>query len=587
MMPNTLHTQLARAEDLFISSISEGAAAVETFHRFWSNLQATFDDTMARTSIDDATINQAHHVATRIEMLASRFLELYEDAELVTKELQKDLTVAFEELSLEDDSLHSPFTVAKGVSDSSDKLPAYIQPAYSWLLNNLHNPYPSKAIKISLAHSASSSLKDIDNWFISIRKRIGWNELKVKSFSNKRSLIVDAATRHFCSLDCTIDFVAIENRARSLYSNRFADASMITKFDSAHFVDGPSRECTPSRMQKRRRYDHASSYPSPESTPDRSPEPESPQAVGDDIHLVRRKRRCSSVDISESEIEAADARPSKRKRNTSLHLPDDPAASLPSPAASLPDLSSEITADTMSTTPADSQIRTSPTASWKRKRRLSDGDDQRPLKRPNNTRPRAHAASDPLPRTDAIETLPHLDFLDEYGGMPSPLNLEAHDEATPLHVDFYQYTFVPDILRKDLDDNGSKVVDALSSLFSGSDFLPIDPLESNLNIKQGFGSSIDGAPGVPPFQSFHLGAFQNYSQHCSFPSFDLTDVSTSSLSLPTDQDWLAMLSPINEVSSSEEFEINSAFASNSQLNFHHLDPKLQEELRLFEVGLAL
>lgn len=104
----------------------------------------------------------------------------------------------------------------------------YIGSCYTWLLNNLHNPYPSRIIKERLLRAAlgdaqrtkasgflspppspkrsitplpsdTVTLDDIDNWFIAARARIGWSELRDAKFDGSRSLMLQAARLMWCS----------------------------------------------------------------------------------------------------------------------------------------------------------------------------------------------------------------------------------------------------------------------------------------------------------------------------------------------------------------------------------------------------
>nr|pir a 1-2 protein - inky cap (Coprinus cinereus) [Coprinopsis cinerea] len=45
--------------------------------------------------------------------------------------------------------------------------------AVGWLYQNLHNPYPSPQVRESIATKSKSPRKDVDNWFVDARRRIG------------------------------------------------------------------------------------------------------------------------------------------------------------------------------------------------------------------------------------------------------------------------------------------------------------------------------------------------------------------------------------------------------------------------------
>ena len=199
-------------------------------------------------------------------------------------------------------------------------MPTYIRPAYTWLLNNLHNPYPSKETKATIAEESGSSLKDIDNWFINVRRRIGWNKLRSKHFENKRSLIVNAATRFFKEVPQMLhastapssgidpktnyesEFESIEKTARDLYPQKLFETPLATKLDESgtdlmsEARDRAQVECSEvQRGAEELQCLHA--YPTPERSPERSPEASASfLPIQDIIPASSRKRRNSDRD---------------------------------------------------------------------------------------------------------------------------------------------------------------------------------------------------------------------------------------------------------------------------------------------------
>ncbi|KAF5333863.1 hypothetical protein D9758_008700 [Tetrapyrgos nigripes] len=63
--------------------------------------------------------------------------------------------------------------------------------AYDWLLDHLHNPYPSVIKRTEIGEAAGFSRKSIDNWFIEARKYIGWNALR-QNFKTRKQTIEEA-----------------------------------------------------------------------------------------------------------------------------------------------------------------------------------------------------------------------------------------------------------------------------------------------------------------------------------------------------------------------------------------------------------
>jgi len=108
----------------------------------------------------------------------------------------------------------------------------YIQPAYSWLLHNLHNPYPSRELKESLSRTTGSSVKLIEGWFVDVRKRMGWSKVKKVHFQNRRKPLVDAATCFFVSGQpvsprLASSFEEMAASAKNLYRHKFSEAKCI------------------------------------------------------------------------------------------------------------------------------------------------------------------------------------------------------------------------------------------------------------------------------------------------------------------------------------------------------------------------
>ena len=220
-------------------------------------------------------------------------------------------------------------------ADVSATLPPYTRSAYTWLLSNLHNPYPSKEEKATIAEESGSSPKDIDNWFINVRRRIGWNKLRSKHFQNKRSLIVDAATRFFKEVPQTLhshtthisvdsktnydsEFKSIEKCARDLYPVKLSETPSATN-ESGRNLTPEARVCAQGECSKVRdgveELQRLYAYPTPDCSPKRSPEPSATSLPIQDITPVSsRKRRNSDRDFPELDIEDCCDEPQKRRR---------------------------------------------------------------------------------------------------------------------------------------------------------------------------------------------------------------------------------------------------------------------------------
>ena len=135
-------------------------------------------------------------------------------------------------------------------------------------MKNLHNPYPCKATRQRIAKEAHSTPKDIENWFADTRKRIGWNDLRRRSFANRKDFIVKAATQFFKPASGPVNvellrynpcFASVLATAENLYS-----AELLAGLDSTHTKSRTSRRAAalPSMSSKA-----TLQYPSPASSP--------------------------------------------------------------------------------------------------------------------------------------------------------------------------------------------------------------------------------------------------------------------------------------------------------------------------------
>ena len=358
-------------------------------------------------------------------------------------------------------------------------MPPYIRPAYTWLLSNLHNPYPSKETKATIAEeSGSSSSKDVDNWFINIRRRIGWNKLRSKHFENKRSLIVDAATRFFKEVPQALhsskgptsgidpktnydsEFKSIENTARDLYPQKLFETPLATKLDE------PGRDLTPEAKDRTQvecsdvqreaeKLQRLYAYPTPERSPERSPEACVASLETFPIQNINpassRKRRNSDRDSPDFCDE-----PPKRCRYFYFYfyfilsffnfniIIDSFALRLDS--NQLPVTRHQTTHQKNDCIIIFPSIPVAP--SGKRKRRLSDGGYDGIPKRPHHALavPRLQTVSDPFPLANPIISELYKTPFDQTtsDSISSPVSVDSLDD-TQVEVNFYNFDTSPDM----------------------------------------------------------------------------------------------------------------------------------------------
>lgn len=433
-------------------------SSLTAFNDQWLALVKDLERAFESQVLSPSTILIAHELAHRVPIFVQTFIDLETLSEKLISSLDFEASSI---LGLSFSTNNTSASLAVADTDTSTlhnageqpSIPAYIEPAYDWLLKNLHNPYPSPRKREEFALSAGSTRKDINSWFVDVRKRMGWNALRKRHFANKRVEIVDAATRFFIEDDpkrpldpnIELDFAAIETRAKDLYSEKFSKSDLALKLDIA------VKDMTPEmKVQAREAYRRMlsqkndeknvqlsraiSSYPSPDCSPDRSPELDLPPSVSCsnntvpvlDEPITTRKRRGSSPEPSDNVN-----RPNKCLR---LDITSPAFSGLPSPASLFHEEFNESDMSTASL-PSSTPLTSAPN----RKRRLSDADVQGAPKRPRkiSVGPRLHAVSDPLPMSSALLEASSFDgWFKENFELPNVASVDELDPSIPVEVKF-------------------------------------------------------------------------------------------------------------------------------------------------------
>nr|AAS46737.1 HD1 homeodomain mating-type protein [Pleurotus djamor] len=226
---------LVDAEAEFIQAMTNGS--LDVFQQTWNTLLADLNS----HTLDDATATLAHVTAGHIHHLATHFLKLYDEEAAARSLLATDLESLFDQLLIDDQNVSPALTASE---EESLGHPSYIAPAYKWLLNNLHAPYPSKKQKSLISRQTSTSVHHIDTWFLNVRRRIGWTAICKKYFAGSKSDAVAAATRAFAvdvhDRDVSSEplpgniqmaFMQMELTARELYADKFNKSTLAGKLD--------------------------------------------------------------------------------------------------------------------------------------------------------------------------------------------------------------------------------------------------------------------------------------------------------------------------------------------------------------------
>ncbi|TFK30895.1 mating-type protein [Coprinopsis marcescibilis] len=410
-MDSSIQNTIRDLEAEFFDALTSGPAQLSAFEASW----ASFGQKLEGSNIDKLstdTIDMLMSLTATISAVSSDVLDCEAAVTALDEELCSDVT------QILDHGL---------VTNPAAQLPAYIEPSNKWLCANLHNPYPSQAVREHISRETNSSRKVVDAWFVDMRKRIGWNALRKEHF-NKRADIIEAATLFFeknevdsLSVPIQLRFAAIASLAQEQYSAKLDSSSLAAKLDSA------VKDMTPElkiqiRHDKDTKQKKAPSYPTPAPSPDHNSVPLSPASSTSSVMelLMPQFKRKRHSDSGEEQPVA------KRTRCDSSDMID----AWPSPALSL----GQLDETESSSGPAQSQTTlTPPPVSSKRKRRLSESDGSPYPKRPQsfNIQPRPIAVSGPLPTSNlAFDSW----FVQLLGGTPPPVTDEVPDPSAPLDI---------------------------------------------------------------------------------------------------------------------------------------------------------
>lgn len=498
------------------------------FHSSWSKLEGDLTEMEAQGVVTEDTLTLARVVASRISTVVQCYLDIQREQESLR------VTFASSGKGILAELWQPSTSPASSAQSIDERCSSFVAITSKWLLEHIHNPYPSPQFKTSVAEACGCSQNSVNSWFINARRRIGWTFLCREQFRNCRADAVDAAYRALVRPDpvrplpaATLEaFLAVKANAEELYS--FTKTTTTMDFDAvvndmadygiqAFITEGNCQQ--DSRGGKAEILEHhedqrseTTLYPSPFSSP---PPPVSAiptlvPSLSDDSDdedqdiippvLAGCKRRAS---ISADRCSVVTERP-KRLCIRSSPIPSPDANEPPSPSS------------TEGTTVHPSrEIQTSCVLPCSRKRRLSEGVQSNILKRPRGlpVAPRPQVVSDPLPRT----TISNESDIDDWFQMnfqtlfdlPAPVECSALDPSTQWEVLFGGYPIPSTSLQSEphlvhsLPKSSEAVLQDVQECgggFSGFDdpFLPLGH-EACANTSPGIHSS---APHFSPEHQF-------------------------------------------------------------------------------------
>ena len=97
--------------------------------------------------------------------------------------------------------------------------------AYRWLMQNVHNPYPTCAQLQTIGNESLTSVPQVELWFQEARDMIGWTRLSHEFFTGSLNSTIAAAKRVYLEQDNTIPFsiVLAFSRVKAFMETLFAE----------------------------------------------------------------------------------------------------------------------------------------------------------------------------------------------------------------------------------------------------------------------------------------------------------------------------------------------------------------------------
>ncbi|KAH8099336.1 hypothetical protein BXZ70DRAFT_1009150 [Cristinia sonorae] len=546
-----IRKRLLDAPSILLSSFAS-ASSFESFSSEWRSLYHDVAEVVHHSALNDADVALIQSTANLVSVLGHTFLDIEKETESLTSKFVVDLEAKFVHLSIEDYATPShdqaPHFTTRQKRIPSRTFPTYNGPAYSWILEHIHDPYPSLEVKRRLSRKSGVATYIVGDWFKDVRRRIGWVSLCKTHFQGSRALAVEAASRFFTKSDAAFSlaphiaasFQDMQARLKALFAPDEGNDDDNLSFSQELPTHSPIATVSGLHMWQR---SPSIGPSSPSSTP--SLVFTSGDESDDSIPEIFQQISPLKLNKRKSSIPQTDDISSKRRRS---EVSRDPYAAI-----------------TSTFIPLDIEIPAVPCVS--RKRRFSDAaaewctDEHPPLTRalpkrklsislPSTTRPkqatpRRQVVSDPLPQwfqnTFDIPDLPPMESVELYSAWCS---------STPSS-DFSEL-FDP----------------VLSSISSSIDTVPLDqldlaePLSPDLSALSD--ASAEGSSSSQPFR-FSLPLPDSTSGSDQIPMTELFKPTSLTSTLHTEEEIAAFIDSIlSSVTSppSDSAEFHSASASN-------------------------
>ena len=215
-MNATLRERLIRAEQHFLLAIlSNDEESLKVFSQEWSQLAQDIASVKVAGHLDDDTALLISQVSRALENVTSCMLEsgaiLQEAQTRSMSEFIQDIPSSITlphprpQASASHHLLFSnqPSSTTPSILGQQKLLDSS---AYCWLMQNIHNPYPSSVQTRIISDVSGASTAQVELWFQEIRDSIGWSKLCRDLFAGSVNATVAAARRVYLGRDRDISF---------------------------------------------------------------------------------------------------------------------------------------------------------------------------------------------------------------------------------------------------------------------------------------------------------------------------------------------------------------------------------------------
>lgn len=230
-MNATLRDRLILLEQQFlIAVVAQDETALQEFSLELPQLIHHFKAVEARGDLDDDTALLLSRVSQVIKATTQCVLE----CEDILKDGQTGL-MSYSNLPLPSDDLlevltsRPTYTSYRLLFSSSGSILGHNKLldacAYRWLVQNVHNPYPTCAQLQTIGDESLTSVPQAELWFQEARDLIGWTRLSHEFFTGSLNSTIAAAKRVYLEQDNTIPFpiVLAFSRVKAFMETLFAE----------------------------------------------------------------------------------------------------------------------------------------------------------------------------------------------------------------------------------------------------------------------------------------------------------------------------------------------------------------------------